>query len=86
MAQAQRDGASENRIFLYFMGELLRVASIMQPALGYEDFESALLHFDQWQAEFELTRTDANVLSRISDDAAQQLRLFEKDENAFITD
>ena len=47
------DGLNENRLFLHFMGELLRTASAAAQQVNYEWFESVLLQFDNFKTEVE---------------------------------
>lgn len=43
----------ENKLFLHFMGELLKTAGAAENSLTYEWFERALMHFDAFVADIE---------------------------------
>jgi adenine-specific DNA methylase len=64
---------SDNKLFLHFMGELLRTASLLTDRVSYDWFSDALTHFDDFLAT--LVRPSSNGQYSIAQ--PRQLRLLE---------
>ena len=71
------NGVNENRLFLHFMGELLRTACATAEKVNYEWFENVLLHFDNFRIEVEISQSKNEGESEQTDKSFQQLRLLE---------
>ena len=71
----QNNSVNENRLFLYFMGELLKTASTASEIFNYEWFENVLLHFDNFKIEVGLMKITREIKQK--DKSFQQLRLLE---------
>lgn len=73
----RNNGVNENRLFLHFMGELLKTAGTAVEKLNYEWFENALLHFDNFKIEVEISQNQNEGESEQANKSFQQLRLFD---------
>jgi adenine-specific DNA methylase len=69
------NGVNENRLFLHFMGELLRTACATAEPVNYKRFENVLLHFDSFKVE--IARSSNEDKNDQSNKYFQQLKLFE---------
>ena len=69
---------SDNKLFLHFMGELLRTASSIQnrSLVNYDWFSESLTHFDDFLETIERTKLD----SKYTAPKPRQLRLLEEDD------
>ena len=80
---------NENKLFLHFMGELLKTAGTAVEKLSYEWFENVLLHFDNFKTEVENSKSQ-NESEQTNQ--SQQLRLLEipggyfSDSNSYRTE
>lgn len=71
------NGDNENRLFLHFMGELLRTACATPERINYEWFESVLLHFDNFKVEVDILQNNNQVNKENRNLQFHQLRLLE---------
>lgn len=71
------NGTADNHLFLYFMGELLRTASLLseKEGLNYDWFAESLTHFDDYLESIQWQRQETAYV-----DQARQLRLLELDD------
>lgn len=73
------NGVNENRLFLHFMGELLRTASSASEEVEFEWFEDVLLHFDDFKDEVGLLKLNGETKQDSIN--FRQLSLIDNDEH-----